>query len=173
MKTLVISSHSYSAQSVSNTAIREVLAATPGVTVRHIESLYPDYRIDVAAEQAALVEADVVVFLHPMFWFNVPAGLKHYMDEVLQYGFAYGTDGDKLKGKKFLHVLTTGSGADTYDTGLIDALATPIKVSAGFCGMDYVGLLPCYGQLALTNANAAEDAKAFAAKVVEKIQSLG
>ncbi|MDO4715869.1 MAG: hypothetical protein Q4A44_06320 [Bacteroidales bacterium] len=58
MKTLVISSHSYGSQSVSNTAIREVLAATPGITVHHIETLYPDLKIDVAA--------DKLRFLKPM-----------------------------------------------------------------------------------------------------------
>lgn len=108
-----------------------------------------------------------------MFWFNMPAGLKQWMDDVLQYGFAYGTGGDKLQGKKFLHVVTTGQGAQTYEGGFLDTLATPVKVSVTYCGLDYQGLLPCHGQLALTNANAAEDAKAFAAKVVEKIQSLG
>ena len=109
MKALVIYSHTYPEKSVSGRAILEVLHATPGFEIRNIETLYPDLdQIDVVAEQRALIEADVIIFQHPVFWYSGTSGLKRWMDEVLQFGFAYGDGGDKLHGKKFIHSYTTG-----------------------------------------------------------------
>lgn len=174
MKVLVIYSHTYQEQSTAGKAILEVFKKAPGFTVRYLEELYPDLnKIDIAAEQQALVEADVIVFQHPIFWFSMPATLKRYMDEVFQYGFAYGTGGDKLKGKKFIHSFTTGSSAATYEgTEFGSALVAPLKCSAAYTQMDYVKAAPLYGQLALTNPNVAEEARQHAEKLVAFIQGL-
>lgn len=43
-----------------------------------------------------------------MYWFNMPAILKIWFDEVFTYQFAYGSKGDKLKNKKLLPSLTVG-----------------------------------------------------------------
>ncbi len=172
MKALVIFSHSYQEQSVSNKAILEVLQSAEGVEVRNLEVLYPDGKIDVAAEQAALLAADVVVFQHPTFWFNIPPMLKRWMDDVLTYGFAYGTGGDKLHGKKFIQSLTTGSGDQTYTSALQEVLYAPMRTSAQFCGMEYLEPHPLFGQLALTNPNAAADARAHAERLLKRLQAL-
>lgn len=83
--------------------------------MRRLSDHYPDYRIDVAAEQAALVEADIVVLQYPTHWFNTPAILKKWLDDVWTYGFAYGTGGDKLHGKKLFVFTTTGAPQEEYD----------------------------------------------------------
>ena len=173
MKALVIYSHTYPETSVAGKAILEVLEVTPGFEVRNIDALYPDLnKIDIAAEQKALVEADVIIFQHPIFWFGVPAALKRWMEVVLQHGFAYGTDGDKLQGKKFIHSFTAASGADTYAGELGRALRAPIEASALYCGLEYLRAFPLYGQLALVNPNVAQEAKAHAEEVVAFVQSL-
>lgn len=172
MKTVVIFSHSYQEQSVSNKAIEAVLKATPDVEVRNLEELYPDGKINVEAEQAALVKADVVVFQYPLFWFNIPSLLKKWMDDVLQYGFAYGSTGDKLKGKKFIASFTTGSGAESYPEAMTDVICGPLRTSALFCGMEYLEPVITYGQLVLTNPNAEALAKEHAQRLVAKLQSL-
>ena len=134
MNVLVIYSHTYHSRSYAGKAILEVLEAQPGITVRNLEELYPDNSpIDIAAEQAALVAADIIVFQHPLFWFATPALLKRYMDEVLQYGFAYGDDSFKLAGKKFVHSYTTGAAAEVYIGGLHQnaeaaLIATPMSL---------------------------------------------
>lgn len=174
MKILVIYSHSYPEQSVSGKAILEVFGQDAEVAVRNLEELYPEgTAIDVATEQAELVRADVIVFQHPVFWFNIPSRLKRWMDDVLQYGFAYGTGGDKLHGKKFYHSYTTGAPSETYAKGseLEQALQLSVKTSALYCGMDYQGAFPCYGQLALTNPNTASLAKAHAEALLSKIKA--
>jgi len=174
MKVLVIYSHTYHEQSYAGKAILEVLKATPNVEIRNLEELYPDLnKIDIATEQEALVGADVIIFHHPVFWFNVPAAMKRYLDEVFQYGFAYGTGGDKLKGKKFIHSYTTGSGAATYEgTEFGTALVAPLKCTAAYTQMDYVGAFPLYGQLSLTNPNIAQEAREHAEKLVSLLKTL-
>lgn len=173
MKVLVIYSHTYPETSKAGNAILEVLKATPNFEVRNIDALYPDLnKIDVAAEQKALIEADVIIFQHPIFSFNVTPALKRWMDEVFQYGFAYGTGGDKLRGKKFIHSFTTGAGADEYAGELGQVLCAPIHATINYCGMEYVKAFPLYGQHALTNPNVVQEAKAHAEKLVAFVQSL-
>ncbi len=173
MKVLVIYSHAYPETSKAGNAILEVFQATPGFEVRNLDALYPDLgKIDVVAEQQALLEADVIIFQHPIFFCGVPAALKRWMEVVLQHGFAYGTDGDKLHGKKFIHSFTAASGADTYAGELGRALRAPIEASALYCGLEYLRAFPLYGQLALVNPNVAQEAKAHAEEVVAFVQSL-
>ena len=83
----------------------------PDMEVRSLYDLYPDFDIDVATEQAALVRADRVVWLHPVYWYSVPSMLKHWFDVVLLRGFAYGDGGTALAGKPCLWVPTAGGDA--------------------------------------------------------------
>ena len=61
-----------------------------GVRLHDLYEAYPDFLIDVEAEQALLLEHDVIVFQHPVYWYSSPAILKEWQDLVLEHGFAYG-----------------------------------------------------------------------------------
>lgn len=173
MKALVIYSHTYPEKSVSGRAILEVLHSTPGFEIRNIETLYPELdQIDVVAEQRALIEADVIIFQHPVFWYSGTSGLKRWMDEVLQFGFAYGEGGDKLRGKKVIHSFTVGSEAGDYVGELERAICTPIRATADYCGMEYLRAFPLYGQYPPTNPNVVQEAKAHAEELVAFVHSL-
>lgn len=173
MKALVIYSHTYPETSVAGKAILEVLEVTPGFEVRNVDALYPDLnKIDIAAEQQALLEADVIIFQHPVFWYSGTSALKRWMDEVLQFGFAYGDGGDKLQGKKFIHSFTVGSEAAAYVGELERAICTPIRATANYCGMEYLRAFPLYGQYPPTNPNVVQEAKAHAEELVAFVHSL-
>lgn len=183
-KILVISAHQNLEQSVSNSLILEGLKQHFGdkINVHRLSELYPDFKIDVAAEQAALVEADVVVFQYPTFWFNTPAILKKWLDDVWTYGFAYGTGGDKLHGKKLFVSTSTGSPAQTYDgktEPLIEDLVKPVEVSALYSGFEWHGVEALYGQLYIPGLHGEEDlarvqnnAREHTGKVIAKIEKL-
>ena len=112
---LVILAHPDFAQSVANKAVIGHLTRSGlDVEIRDIAALYPDYRINAAAEQQALLHHQTVVFQYPLYWYNMPAILKQYFDSVFTYGFAYGTGGDKLKGKNFVASITVGSPEQDY-----------------------------------------------------------
>src|SRR5947208_761313 len=73
-----------------------------------------DYDIDVAAEQAAVDAAQLVVMQHPIQWYSMPALMKLWVDEVLTYGWAYGQGGTALQGKDLWLVGTTGGPESSY-----------------------------------------------------------
>ena len=115
-------------------------ADSPGIDFRALYELYPDFDIDVPAEQKALERARLIVWMHPVFWYSVPALLKHWIDKVLAYGWAYGEGGTALHGKHCLWVPTTGGDErDFAPSGIhahpFAAYAPSIEQTARFCGM--------------------------------------
>jgi putative NADPH-quinone reductase len=107
---LIILAHPTFDNSFANkTIIEELQKSDLEIEIKNIYNLYPDYKIDVTSEQEALLRHQTIVFQYPLYWLNVPAILKLWIDEVFQYGFAYGPGGDKLKNKDFLLSFTTGA----------------------------------------------------------------
>ncbi|OAM31256.1 NADPH oxidoreductase [Eikenella longinqua] len=117
MKVLVNLFHPHLERSVVNRAWAERLASQLGITLRDLYALYPDGKIDVAAEQQALAEHDRLVFQHPFYWYSTPPLMKQWLDDVLTYGWAYGPGGNALVGKEWLSVISTGGPADSYQAG--------------------------------------------------------
>ena len=113
MKILVNVFHPKLDKSTVNRLWVERLSTEANVTVRNIYELYPDGKIDVAAEQAALSAHDRLVFQHPFYWYSIPPLMKQWLDDVLTYGWAYG-DKQALKGKELMVAVTTGGGEEFY-----------------------------------------------------------
>lgn len=117
MKILVNLFHPHLDRSTVNRAWAEHLSAQPDITLRDLYALYPDGKIDVAAEQQALAGHDRLVFQHPFYWYSTPPLMKQWLDDVLTYGWAYGPGGNALAGKEWLSVISTGGPADSYQAG--------------------------------------------------------
>ena len=79
---LVIYAHPYPQHSRAGKAMLEAVRDLPDLEVRSLYDLYTDFDIDIAAEQAALKRAELVVWLHPVYWYSVPALLKHWFEPV-------------------------------------------------------------------------------------------
>lgn len=103
---------------------------------------YPGFQIDVEREQRLLLEHDRIVFQFPFYWYSCPPLLKKWLDDVLTYGFAYGSRGDKLKGKDMQLIVSAGgqakyySGFDIYAT-MYDLLRQ-FQLTANLCQMNYM-----------------------------------
>ena len=145
MKTLVVVSHPYPDQSKAIKALQQTAEATPNVTVHNLETLYgrDTTGFDIVAEQKAHDQADRIVYLFPIHWFNLTPMLKAYLNEVWSYGWAFGPSGEALKNKEMLVVTTAGANDQTYShTGLIQStmeeILTPMKASALYVGMKYL-----------------------------------
>ena len=114
-KVLIISGHPNLKVSVANKAILEALEKVfPDAEIRKLDELYPNYKIEVAAEQAALEKADVIIFQFPFMWYSAPALLKLYIEEVFLQGWAYGLNVETLKDKKLIISFTTGAPEKFY-----------------------------------------------------------
>lgn len=143
-RTVVISGHPDLEKSYTNTVILEQLnSALSDVEIRRLDALYPDYKIDVEAEQQALLAADVIVLQFPFYWYSIPALLKKWIDEVFSYNFAYGEQGDKLKGKDFVLSFTIGGPAESYDPlgynhFTIPELLKPMQQTAYLAGLNFI-----------------------------------
>lgn len=138
-----------------------------GITVRHLYELYPDYMIDVDAEQKLLLDHDIIIFQHPFFWYSAPALLKEWLDLVLQHGWAYGEDGTALHGKYLLQAVTTGGTSEIYcSTGrnrhTVREFLLPFEQTARLCGMTYLPPFVVHGAGQLqTEADLAPHSQAY------------
>jgi hypothetical protein len=80
--TLVILSHPNISQSRLNKYLSQSLQGVPGVTIRHLDAIYPDGVINPVDEQRALESHDHVILQFPLYWYSAPSLLKKYIDEV-------------------------------------------------------------------------------------------
>lgn len=114
-KTLMIVAHPNLNDGIANkTIVALAQKSIANLEVRDLSSSYPDFQIDVDAEQDALLKADNVILQYPFYWYSTPAILKQWFDLVFSYGFAYGSNGDKLKGKNFILSFTVGGPEGEY-----------------------------------------------------------
>lgn len=141
MKTVVIVAHANLKDgSIANRIIANGVQGRENVEIRNLYERYPNFNVDVDAEQQALVDADLIVLQYPIHWYNVPGLLKEWMDQVLRYGFAYGEEGNKLHGKHLLVSVTVGGPERSYQPGgknnfTVETFLSPMEQTASFCGM--------------------------------------
>jgi len=150
MRTLVLVSHPTLGASRANARLVDAIRDLPNVEFRHLEALYPDGGIDVAAEQAAAVRAERIVFQFPFYWYSTPPMLKRWQDDVLAFGWAYGPGGTMLRGRTLQLVLTAGGPEavyrhDGYNLFPVRELLRPLEVTAHLTGMALAEPLVLYG----------------------------
>lgn len=161
MKTLVILAHPHMGQSVVNKAwINSLPKDKSVIDVHDLYETYPDWQIDVVAEQQLLEQHDRIVFQFPIFWFNMPPLLKKWMDEVLAYGWCYGPDGNKMEGKEIGAVVSVGGPAAFYQMGgqnlyTLDRYLSFLEGTANFIRAKH---LPCHAFYGAETGEATEDA---------------
>ena len=108
-KVLLVLSHPNFKDSFANKIVVDKLKTLiPDMEISHIDALYPDGKINVKAEQEKLLKADTIIFQFPMFWFKSPYLLSKWVEDVFTHGFAYGSSGYKLEGKKLIVSFTMG-----------------------------------------------------------------
>ena len=149
---LVIAAHPQLEHSRATRSLMEVAARLDParVAVRDLYALYPDYVIDVAAEQALLKQAQLLVWLHPVHWYSMPPLLKLWLDEVFAFGWAYGPGGRALFGKSLWLAASTGGPQesyrpDGYNRYFFDAFLHPCEQTAALCGMTWLPPLVLHG----------------------------
>jgi glutathione-regulated potassium-efflux system ancillary protein KefF len=153
---------------------RRLLAAArevAGVDVQDLYASYPDYDVDVAAEQARVAAARMIVMLHPIQWYSMPALQKLWLDDVLTHGWAYGLGGGALKGKDLWLVATTGGSQTSYhprgyNRYAFDAFLPPYEQTAALCGMRFLPPLLLHGAHAVDDETVAAHVDEFRQRLV-------
>ncbi|MEV6210174.1 NAD(P)H-dependent oxidoreductase [Kitasatospora sp. NPDC051914] len=167
-RTLVVVAHPDLASSRVTARLADAIRDLHHVTVHDIAAAYPDGRIDVAREQQLLREHEVIVWQFPWHWYSVPAVLKSWIDQVLEFGFAYGPGGTALHGKTLRLATSTGGPAHSYrpdghNRFTIAELLHPIEATAHLTGMNLIAPLVLFGARTASDEDLALHAKQYRA----------
>ncbi|MCJ8155346.1 NAD(P)H-dependent oxidoreductase [Chryseobacterium sp. SSA4.19] len=152
MKTLIIVIHPTMETSVINKRWVEVLNQFPDkYTVHELYKTYPDGKFDVVKEQKLIESYDKIIFQFPLYWFSSPPLLKKWFDEVLLYGWAFGSrSGYKMKEKKIALAISAGldekdfSATSKYKYSLKELLR-PFELTFEYVKADYCEPFVYYG----------------------------
>lgn len=141
MNTLVLLAHpDIKDRSIASRIIVERIQSLEQATVRDLYAECRSFKFNVDEEQKALIAAESIIFQFPFYWYSIPGILKEWLDQIFTYGFAYGSTGDKLKGKQFLLSTTIGGPEDAYcaagyNNYTIDDLLKPLRQTSNLAGM--------------------------------------
>lgn len=175
---LVILAHPDFEKSYANRIIVNMLKKESNITIRDLGRLYPDFKIDVTAEQNALLNADMVIFQYPLYWYSVPPILKQWMDKVLTYGFAFGKEGDKLQDKELWISVTIGGPESSYSNEgynnyNLKELLYPMYQTANHCKTKLTQIIASYKMEYIPNVqNNLTEVESKAQKHVNRLLTL-
>lgn len=179
-KVLVLFAHPSQRRSEVNVPLFYMAQSVPGVTAVDLYAEYPTYQIDIDKEQQRLQENDIIIFQYPMYWYSTPSILKEWQDRVLEYGFAYGQEGNALYGKYFMCAITAGGKeeaykAEGYNHYKIRQLLSPLEQMANRTGMIFLSPFCLFGaRLAVEENKMDKHAEAYykllTAFVTDKVQ---
>ena len=173
-RTLILFAHPSLEKSRVNKMLVSAVQDLPGVKVRDLYEEYPEFDIDVRREQSLLEEHDALILQHPFFWYSTPALIKEWLDLVLEHGWAYGSEGTVLKGKRVLNAITTGGRDTAYRRGghnqfTMREFLAPIEQTFKLCGMEYLPPFVIHGTHGMTTEQITSHASEYK-RVVEAVR---
>jgi putative NADPH-quinone reductase len=158
-KLLVYYAHPGHRYSRVNKEMASVAENHSDITFCDLYKEYPRYNIDIDAEQEKLLNHDVILFQHPLFWYSTPSLIKEWIDLVLEHGFAFGSGGDKLTGKIVMNAISAAGPENAYTPQgyqhyPLRTFLTPMEQTARLCHMKYAAPYVLYSSL-----NVSEDSE--------------
>jgi putative NADPH-quinone reductase len=81
----------------------------------HYDQVEQKFSPEVHEEMERINQHDAIVFVFPMYWSNMPAIMKGYLDRVWNLGFAYSyLSPNTMKVKKVFFMTTTGASEEIF-----------------------------------------------------------
>jgi putative NADPH-quinone reductase len=166
MKTLVLIFHPNLPASRANRRLTEEMEKQDNVTVHRVYEAYPDEKIDITAEQRLLEKHDRIILQFPFYWYSTPSLLRKWEDAVLSYGWAFGSNGDKLHGKELLIAVSTGVAEENYSPDsnfkyTMPELLRPLQATSNMIGTRYLTPYVLYGVNQLSDEQLEQSAKDY------------
>lgn len=154
---IVYYAHPGQRHSHANREMARAAKDVSGITFVDLYAEYPRYDISIDREQQRLIDHDVILFQFPLFWYSTPSLVKEWIDLVLEHGFAYGHDGDKLTGKIMMVAVTAAGPEDAYaEDGYqhypLREFLRPLEQTARLCHMHFPPPYVLYGSLSAVDA---------------------
>ena len=185
MKVLVIYAHpDYQNSFANKTILDEFSKALPDAEIRNIAELYPgDAPFDLETEHKKLIDADVLIFEFPFWWYSSPSLMHRYMEKVFTRGFAYGEGGAGLQGTKFILSFTTGGNREAYTKAgyqhyEIQDFMPQFIAMANLTGMPLVDTIVSYGMVIPDPSDAAyvkqveDEARSHGRRLADAVKKL-
>ncbi|PWV54074.1 NAD(P)H-dependent oxidoreductase [Chitinophaga sp. S165] len=165
-KILILFAHPAFEKSRVHSQLLAAIRGMQGVTLHDLYEVYPDMGIDVRHEQSLLLQHDIILFQHPLYWYSAPALIKQWQDLVLEHGWAYGHTGTALRGKIAGSVVTAGAqetayGREGWHHYSVSEFLLPFRQTALLCNMQYLEPFVIYGTHRLTYSGIAEQAVSY------------
>ena len=140
----VIYAHPHPLRSRGGRPLLDAVRTLPGVAVRSLYDLYPDFAIDVEAEQRALAASRLVVWQHPLYWYSVPALLKLWFEGArARLGLRRGRHRAPRQATACGSRPPAADPTATRPRGCTRTRSSefvpPVRQTARFCGMNWLG----------------------------------
>lgn len=153
MKTLVIITHpDMETSRVNKRWIKELEKYPEKYTVHELHQVYKEGKINVEREQELIESHSNLVLQFPVYWFNCPPLLKKWLDDVLTYGWAFGsTGGNHLMNRKVALAVSAGAKQSDYSEDgkyryTLKQLLSPFETTFAYCDADYRSFYSFYGK---------------------------
>lgn len=155
-KKLIYIAHPNWTESRLNKTLAKGLEKINDATIVKLYDEYGSFQFDIKKEQDRLRAHDAIIFQTPFHWYSATPLLRKWFDDVLLHGFAYGSQGKALHGKKVMFAITTGGPKESYtpegyNIYSVEELAKPLKQLANLCGLEYLPMFLTYGALGISD----------------------
>ncbi len=165
-KTLILFAHPrYEDSRVQQTLIKHI-RSLPGVRIHDLYEHYPEFNINIQHEQELLLEHDLIIWMHPFYWYSAPPIIKQWIDLVLEHGWAYGKGGTALKGKSVLSCISSGGPKEAYTANgfhsyTVHEFLRPFERTTTLCNMNYLPPFFVHGSHKITNEDLENHGKLY------------
>ena len=172
---LVLLSHSDYAHSHANRHWRAAAETVDGLQFVHLESEYPDGKVNVDAEVARLQAAERIVLQFPMNWYATPPLLKHWQDTVLTEMFYIHDDkGAVIDGRPLMVAVSCGNKPSAYtpegrNLFSVPELLKPLHSTAHRCSLEWTEPFITYENNHASEEKLQADANAYK----ERLEAFG
>ncbi len=165
-KILILFAHPRFEKSRTNKALLSAINDFEYVTVHDLYETYPDFNIEIDHEKELLLSHEIIVWQFPFYMYSAPAMLKHWIDQVLEHGWAHGAGSYNLKDKLVFCTITTGGTRDSYahkcfNVHTINEFLYPFKQTAHLCKMICLQPFMVQGTYRLSDEILAESAEQY------------
>lgn len=179
MKKLIILAHPNMEESrINKRWVAEISQFPDKFDIYDLYKEYPEGEIDIEKEQNLIESYQTIVFQFPLYWFSTPPLLKKWIDEVLTYGWAYGSNsGYKFGGKRVVLAVTAGADEQDYSQSgtykyTVKELLTPLESTFVWIKANYKGFFIFYGAEYEMTAERLEGLEQNAAEYMKFIEML-
>ena len=134
----VVLENGHTVKTIDVYASENLLSFTKGIRLAEGDPNIPIIK----SAQESILWAEEIVFIHPIWWSNMPAGLKNWVDSVFTPGFAYKYENGRpvpLLTQKAKVFCTAGSYASYYTLPII-RLFTPLHLLWKYALLRFFGI---------------------------------